>query len=58
MNILKVYNETHITNAEMIEALQKLGFAEVVGMHTIIEWKTRHSICILPCRVARLMNLF
>ena len=31
MNILKVYKETEITNEEMIEALQKLGFIEVAG---------------------------
>ena len=31
MNILKVYKETDITNKEMIEVLQKLGFTEVVG---------------------------
>lgn len=31
MNILKVYKETDITNKEMIEVLQKLGFKEVIG---------------------------
>ncbi len=31
MNILKVYNETNMTNAEMIDVLQKLGFVEVAG---------------------------
>ncbi len=31
MNILKVYKETEITNAEMIDMLQKLGFIEVKG---------------------------
>ena len=31
MNILKVYKETDITNKEMMEVLQKLGFTEVIG---------------------------
>jgi hypothetical protein len=31
MAILKVYKETDITNKEMIEVLQKLGFIEVTG---------------------------
>ncbi len=31
MNYLKVYKETHITNGEMLEALQELGFKEVKG---------------------------
>ena len=31
MNILQVYKETDITNAEMIAALHTLGFVEAVG---------------------------
>lgn len=31
MAILKVYKETDITNKEMIDVLQRLGFVEVTG---------------------------
>lgn len=31
MTILKVYKETDITNKEMIDVLQKLGFKEIPG---------------------------
>ena len=31
MAILKVYKETDITNKEMIDVLQRLGFVEVAG---------------------------
>jgi hypothetical protein len=31
MTILKVYKETDITNKEMIDVLQRLGFVEVAG---------------------------
>ena len=31
MTILKVYKETDITNKEMIDVLQKLGFTEIKG---------------------------
>ena len=52
MTILKVYNETDITNAEMIEVLQKLGFIEVAGdAHDYrMESKTFDMYLIMPRR--------
>jgi hypothetical protein len=52
MNILKVYNDTNITNAEMIEVLQKLGFSEVAGdAHDYrMESKTFDMDIIMPRR--------
>jgi hypothetical protein len=52
MNILKVYNETNITNAEMIEVLQKLGFTETAGdAHDYrMESKTFDLALIMPRR--------
>ena len=52
MNILKVYNETDITNAEMMEALKKLGFIEIAGdVHDYrMESKTFDMYLIMPRR--------
>ena len=52
MNILKVYKETDITNKEMIEVLQKLGFIEVTGdVHDYrMENKTFDMYLVMPRR--------
>jgi hypothetical protein len=52
MTILKVYKEAEITNKEMIEVLQKLGFSEAEGdVHDYrMESKTFDMYLIMPRR--------